>query len=75
MRAQTYSETRANFRSAMQSVTDNHEHLLITSKSGDVVMMSKQDYDSMEETMHLLSSKNNTKRLMDSIEQIEEEGL
>ena len=69
MKVQTYSVTRANFKDAIESVTDRHEPLLITSKSGDVVMMSKSDFDSMQETMHLLSSDNNARRLINSIKQ------
>ncbi|MFT7413065.1 MAG: antitoxin YefM [Paraglaciecola sp.] len=71
MNVQTYSETRANFKAAIESVADRHEPLLITSKSADVVMMSREDFDSMQETMYLLSSRNNASRLLDSIAQFE----
>ncbi len=71
MKVQTYSETRANFKAAIESVTDRHEPLLITSRSADVVMIAREDYESMEETMYLLSSKNNANRLMESIAQFE----
>lgn len=72
MNVQTYSETRANFKAAIESVTDRHEPLLITSKTADVVMMAREDYESMKETMYLLSSRNNADRLLDSIAQYEE---
>ncbi|MFT6902360.1 MAG: antitoxin YefM [Colwellia sp.] len=71
MNVQTYSETRANFKAAIESVADRHEPLLITSKSADVVMIARDDFESMQETMYLLSSKNNATRLMDSIAQYE----
>ncbi|MFT4927227.1 MAG: antitoxin YefM [Phenylobacterium sp.] len=71
MNVQTYSETRANFKAAIESVAERHEPLLITSKSADVVMMSREDYDSMQETMYLLSSRNNANRLMESIAEYE----
>ncbi|NQY35132.1 MAG: type II toxin-antitoxin system Phd/YefM family antitoxin [Alteromonadaceae bacterium] len=71
MIVQTYSETRANFKAAIESVADRHEPLLITSKSADVVMMSREDFDSMQETMYLLSSRNNARRLMESIAEYE----
>ena len=70
MRVQTYSKTRANLKAAIKSIHDRHEPLLITSKAGDVVMMAREDFDSIQETMHLLSSRNNAKRLIKSIEQI-----
>jgi antitoxin YefM len=34
-------------------------------------MMSREDFDSMQETMYLLSSRNNASRLLDSIAQFE----
>ena len=71
MNVQTYSETLANFKAAIESVAERHEPLLITSKSADVVMMSREDYDSMQETMYLLSSPNNANRLMASIAEYE----
>ncbi|WP_426369631.1 type II toxin-antitoxin system Phd/YefM family antitoxin [Pseudocolwellia sp. HL-MZ7] len=71
MNVQTYSETRANFKAAIESVADRHEPLLITSKTADVVMLAREDFDSMQETMYLLSSRNNANRLMESIAQYE----
>lgn len=71
MNVQTYSETRANFKAAIESVAQHHEPLLITSKVADVVMMSREDYESMKETLYLLSSKNNADRLMASIAEYE----
>ena len=42
----------------------------ITLQSGEpVVMLSLADFNSIEETLHLLGSPNNTKRLMESFEQ------
>jgi antitoxin YefM len=69
MKVQTYSKTRANLKAAINSVIIDHEPLLITSKSGDVVMMSRDDFDSIQETMYLFSSSNNAKRIIKSIEQ------
>lgn len=71
MNVQTYSQTRANFKATIESVADRHEPLLITSKSADVVMMTREDYDSMQETIYLLSSRNNANRLLDSIAEYE----
>jgi antitoxin YefM len=75
MNVQTYSETRANLKAAIESVTDRHEPLLITSKHADVVMMAREDFDSMQETMYLLSSINNSSRLKASIAQFESGSL
>ena len=70
MQVQTFSKTRANFKAAIEAVTDRHEPLLITSTSGDVVLLSKEDYESMKETLYLLKSHKNCKRLSDSIDQL-----
>ena len=70
MQVQTFSKTRANFKAAIEAVTDRHEPLLITSTSGDVVLLSKEDYDGIKETLYLLKSYKNCKRLRDSIDQL-----
>ncbi|MGP9673403.1 type II toxin-antitoxin system Phd/YefM family antitoxin [Pseudoalteromonas sp. AOP31-A2-14] len=70
MQVQTFSKTRANFKAAIEAVTDRHEPLLITSKTAEVVMLSREDYSSMVETMYLLRSAKNSQRLIDSIAQL-----
>ncbi|MEI6387019.1 MAG: type II toxin-antitoxin system Phd/YefM family antitoxin [Spirochaetota bacterium] len=40
----------------------------------NVVMMSLEDYNSIQETLHLLSSPRNAERLMKSIREIEADG-
>jgi prevent-host-death family protein len=55
MQVQTYSKTRANFKASIESVIDRHEPLLITSKSADVILISKQDYDILKETAYLMT--------------------
>lgn len=75
MNTQTYTETRANFKAAIESVTDKHEPLVITSKNDDVVLMAREDYESMQETMYLLSSINNANRIKESIAELESGSL
>ncbi|HEV8115571.1 MAG TPA: type II toxin-antitoxin system prevent-host-death family antitoxin, partial [Acidimicrobiales bacterium] len=41
----------------------------ITSKRGDAVLMSIDDYRALEETAHLLRSPANVRRLMESLDQ------
>jgi len=43
-------------------------------KGHDVVLMSKEEYDSMQETFHLLSSPKNATRLLDAVK-ADKEGL
>tara|TARA_R110002096_G_scaffold316451_2_gene510963 strand:+ start:490 stop:696 length:207 start_codon:yes stop_codon:yes gene_type:complete len=57
----------------MKTANTDHTPIHVTQKSGDdVVIMSKADYDAIEETMHLLSSPANAQRLNDSIKELEE---
>jgi antitoxin YefM len=67
-----YSAARNNLRSMIDSVCNDCEEYIITTKDNQsAVLISYEEYASMRETMYLLSSKNNRDRLMDSIEEIE----
>lgn len=72
MEAITYSKARNNLKKIMDSVCDNIETYIITRKNNrNVVMISLEEYNSITETLHLLSTPKNTKRLLKSIEEIE----
>lgn len=47
-------------------VNTDHDPVRITSKSGDAVLMSAADYDSWPETVYLLRSPENARRLMEA---------
>lgn len=67
----TFSDARASLKTVMDDVCKDHNPTLVTRVSGDhVVMMSLADFNSMEETMYLLSSPKNAERLMESIAQL-----
>ncbi|KFZ29448.1 MULTISPECIES: type II toxin-antitoxin system Phd/YefM family antitoxin [Pseudidiomarina] len=69
----TYSEARAALKGHMEAVAEDHIPTVITSQRGrPVVMLSLEDYTSMEETIHLLSSPANASRLAESIEQFKQ---
>lgn len=73
MNAITYSHARENLASTITSVCENHDPVIITKKGTDaVVMMSLEDYESMAETTYLLRSPKNARRLLESIQQLEE---
>jgi len=56
----------------MKDVCDDHDPVIITRKQHDaVVMMSLEDYEALNETAYLLHSPKNTKRLLESIEELE----
>ena len=72
MQAVLYSQARNNLRSIINQVCDNFEEFIITTKEKQsVVVISQEEYNSMKETMYLLSSKNNRDRLIQAVEQIE----
>ena len=70
MDAITYSAARANLASTMDRVCNDHETLIIT-RNGEqsVVMLSLEDFNSLEETAYLLRSPANAKRLLASLAQ------
>jgi antitoxin YefM len=68
----TYSDFRQNMKSFLDAVVKTHKPLFITRKQGEeLVVMSKEDYTSLQETLYLLSNPNNSKRLKESIDQYE----
>ncbi len=73
MRAVLYSQARNNLRSLINTVCDDYDEVIITTKDDKTaILISYEEYRGMKETMYLLSSKNNRERLMDSVEEIED---
>jgi antitoxin YefM len=67
----TFSEARASLKTVMDDVCKDHIPTVVTRVNGEhVVMLSLDDFNSMEETMHLLGSENNARRLRESIAQL-----
>lgn len=68
----SYSNFRQDLKSFLDKVNDQHTPLFVSRAKGeDVVVMSKADYDSMEETFYLLKNPKNAMRLMEGIAQFE----
>lgn len=61
------SEARSRLFPLLQQVNDDHVPVRINSKSGDVVLMSAEDFDSWQETVYLLRSPANARRLMEAV--------
>ena len=73
MQITSYSNFRQNLKLFLDNVFVNHDPLFVTRTNGeDVVVLSKTDYESMMETLHLLGNPNNAKRLIDSIKELED---
>lgn len=68
MKAITYTAARENLASTMDSVCVDHDPVVITrNRDQAVVMISLEDYESLQETANLLRSPANARRLLDSI--------
>ena len=70
MQVLTFSEARAGLKQAMDDVCRDHEPTVITRQRGEhVVLLSLEDFNSMNETMYLLGTASNASRLRESIAQ------
>ena len=73
MLAANYSEFRGDLKKFLDNVEFNKETLIIKRGKGNgTVMISLEEYNSLMETVHLLSSKANADRLYESLEQIKD---
>lgn len=73
MMVANFTEFRIGLKKYLDNVENNNETLIIKRGTGKgAVMMSLDEYNSIMETLHLLSSKANTDRLYESIKQMKE---
>jgi antitoxin YefM len=73
MKAITYTAARQNLAKTMEEVCKDHAPVIVTRKKSDsVVIMSFEDYAALEETAYLLRSPKNTRRLIESVVQLED---
>lgn len=61
------SEARQRLFPLLEQVNTDHEPVRITSKAGDAVLMSADDYDAWQKTVYLLRSPENARRLMEAV--------
>jgi antitoxin YefM len=72
LKAITYTAARQNLAKTMEQVCRDHNPVIVTRKSSNsVVIMSLEHFEALEETAYLLRSPKNTRRLIESIAQIE----
>ena len=69
MKAISFSEARANLKAVMDRVVADKVAVTVTRQRGqeNVVMVSESEWASIEETLYLLSSPANAKRLLEGI--------
>ena len=67
-RALTYSRLRAELKSVLDEVCDNREPVYVERRNGgDVVIVAREDYEALDETAQLLSSRANARRLEEAL--------
>lgn len=75
MNALTYTHTRQHFADVMRLVNDDHSPVVVTSQRGKpVVIMSLDDYQSLEETAYLMRNATGARRLIESVEELRRGG-
>jgi antitoxin YefM len=75
MRTMSYSESRARYAELLNAVVDDREEVVITRAGHDpVVMVALDEYESLKESAYLLRSPENARRLLASIDRLENGG-
>jgi antitoxin YefM len=70
MKTATVSDFRANLKEHLESIRMDQDILIISgSKMSDFVVLTLEQFESMEETAHLLSSPANAARLAKGVKQ------
>jgi len=68
----SYTELRQNLKKHFDAVCRSRAPLVVTRQNGGaVVVLSLEEYESMEETLHLLRSPPNAERLLQSVKDAE----
>jgi antitoxin YefM len=69
----SFTDARANLKSVMDKVVRDRTQVVVTRQKAEaVVIVSLEDWNSIEETLHLLSSPRNAERLRRSVAQLNE---
>jgi len=59
----SYSEARNSLKSLCDAVRESHEPALITRKSGDVVLIAAEDWESINETLAMIDIQGAVERI------------
>ncbi|MBC7907930.1 MAG: type II toxin-antitoxin system prevent-host-death family antitoxin [Rhodospirillaceae bacterium] len=72
MDVKSYTHVRQNLAGVMDEICASREPVVVTRQNASsVVMMSLDEFNAMEETLHLLRSPRNADELLKSIAEIE----
>lgn len=66
----TATEARKNLFPLIRQVNEDHVTVEIVSKGGNAVLVSKEDWDALEETAYLLRSPVMARRLTESLDRV-----
>ncbi|MDA7629591.1 type II toxin-antitoxin system Phd/YefM family antitoxin [Akkermansiaceae bacterium] len=76
MTSHTYTHARNNLASVMKEADENREPIVITRNGhAPVVMISMEEFESMSETLHLMSSPKNRERLNQGLKDYADENF
>jgi antitoxin YefM len=71
MEVLNYTEFRKELKSSLDKVSNDEDVIVVSrGKNKNVVVISLNEYNSLKETMYLLSSEKNRKRLQESIKEM-----
>jgi antitoxin YefM len=75
MAVMTFTDARANLKEVMDRAIHDQEEVIVTRRKGEaVVVLSLENWSSITETLHLLSTPSNTAALRRSIAQLDAGG-
>lgn len=67
----TYTDARASLKDVMDRVIYDHVEVVVTRKKREaIVMISLDEYNAIQETLHLQKSPENVRRLQSAIAQL-----
>lgn len=73
MEVTSYSKFRENMKTYLDNVVNDSRPLYVTRTNGeDVVVLSKSDYEGLQETYYLISSPKNAERLLEALKDLDE---
>jgi antitoxin YefM len=71
MEVLNYTEFRQNLAKSLDRVNDDAEIVIVSrSKGKNVVVMDLNEYNAMSETLHIIKSEANRKRLQEAIDEM-----
>ncbi|RIL68937.1 prevent-host-death protein [Staphylococcus devriesei] len=68
----SYSYVCTHLKDMINKINDNNEIIKITSKGGNAILRSEDNYNGIVETLYLQQDPTNAKHLLESIENLEQ---